>query len=681
MVPHRLVDVEAGRRRGVEAGQQLVHHDQELHPPRLLHETPLHLLLEALHLVHRRLFRLVEMRREHLSIDVVLAQLLGEPFAGLLALEVRCGRPVGSDDGAPVLQIGPVEHLEDAAGRVDAVGDEQRVAAPALQPVARLHVEQDVGDDLLQPVPCAQHLAHRAPALLELGLRDVAQPPGLRLEPPIDPVFGSEALIDVARLVAQIQHHAVAHRFVVLVGMDVGTEELDAALLVVLEQRRPGESDQHRIRQQLLHRLVQLPGLGAVALVHEDEHPAPGVEPLGQVAAEVLDEGVDVAFLRRAELVDQRADQPFVAGVERPHEIGAAAGAVNGFADALEDPLDLLVQLGAVGDDQHPAAGHVLADPLREPDHGQALAATLGVPDDAALAAPDARLCRPHPEVLVVAAGLLHARIEDHEVVHDLEQPLPGAELAQFPEQRIVPGGRVGVGLLPAQPVLLRRPGHAVAQPFGLVARHHELHGGEEGADELLLLAVEALADPFAHRHRGALELQHAEGDAVDVEHEVRPPGVLPGDGHLLGDGEVVGAGVRPVDDRDGDGVRAGGRPDLRPVAEQAVDLAVGVVEGPAAADRGGPVQLAQRLADEPVVVALSFEEAGEQRFFDVGVAGAARPVPEAVVAERVAEERGHAPLGAALPLADEAHFITSQRPAYVARTWQVTPAVRSLSR
>ena len=54
------------------------------------------------------------------------------------------------------------------------------------------------------------------------------------------------------------------------------------------------------------------------------------------------------------------------------------------------------------------------------------------------------RLRRPHPEVLVVAAGLPDARVEDHEVVHDLEQPLLGAELAQFPEQRIVPGGRMG---------------------------------------------------------------------------------------------------------------------------------------------------------------------------------------------------------------------------------------------
>ena len=56
--------------------------------------------------------------------------------------------------------------------------------------------------------------------------------------------------------------------------------------------------------------------------------------------------------------------------------------------DALENLLDLLVQLGAVGNDQHAAAGNALADPLRQPDHDQALAAALGVPENAALATP-----------------------------------------------------------------------------------------------------------------------------------------------------------------------------------------------------------------------------------------------------------------------------------------------------
>ena len=131
-----------------------------------------------------------------------------------------------------------LKHLEEAAGRVDAAGDEHGVAATALEAVARLHVEQDVGDDLLQPVPCTQDSPHRAPALLELGLRHVGQPSGLELEPLIDPGLRRDVLVDVARLVAQVQHHAVAHRFVILVGVDVRPEGFDAPPLVVLEQRR-----------------------------------------------------------------------------------------------------------------------------------------------------------------------------------------------------------------------------------------------------------------------------------------------------------------------------------------------------------------------------------------------------------------------------------------------------------
>ena len=121
------------------------------------------------------------------------------------------------------------------------------------------------------------------------------------------------------------------------------------------------------------------------------------------------------------------------------------------------------------------------------------------MPDDAALTACHVCLGCPNPEVLIVAAGLLDARVEDDEVVHDLEQPLLAAELAQFPEQRVLAGGQVGLGFLPAQPILLRRLDHAVAQPLGFVARHHELHGGEERLDELLFLAVEILADALGY--------------------------------------------------------------------------------------------------------------------------------------------------------------------------------------
>ena len=96
------------------------------------------------------------------------------------------------------------------------------------------------------------------------------------------------------------------------------------------------------------------------------------------------------------------------------------------------------------------------------------------MPDDAAFTPPHPHLGCPYAEVLIVTADLLGAPVEDDEVVHDLEEPLLAAELSQLPEQGIVVGGGVSFVVLPAQPVLLRRLDHAVAQPLGFVARHHE---------------------------------------------------------------------------------------------------------------------------------------------------------------------------------------------------------------
>ena len=66
VVPHLLVDVEIGGRGRIEAGEQLVHHDQQLHLPRLVDEFLLHLLLELLDLVDGLLRRLVEPVGQHL---------------------------------------------------------------------------------------------------------------------------------------------------------------------------------------------------------------------------------------------------------------------------------------------------------------------------------------------------------------------------------------------------------------------------------------------------------------------------------------------------------------------------------------------------------------------------------------------------------------------------------------
>ena len=192
--------------------------------------------------------------------------------------------------------------------------------------------------------------------------------------------------------------------------------------------------------------------------------------------------------------------------VQRAEQVGAAGGAVDRLVDAVEDALDLLVELGAVGDEQHAGVLLVLANPLGQPHHRQRLARALGVPDDAALALGDPLLRGLDAEVLVVAAGLLDAGVEDHEVVDrspaagPCEHSWVSARSSGFVDRR--------TASLPRQPVLLRRVDDRVAQALDIVAGHDELHRREERPDELRLLVADRLPDALRHRDLGALQLQ-----------------------------------------------------------------------------------------------------------------------------------------------------------------------------
>ena len=160
---------------------------------------------------------------------------------------------------------------------------------------------------------------------------------------------------------------------------------------------------------------------------------------------------------------------------------------------------------------------------------------------------------------------------------------------------------RLRFGLFPTQPLLLGSLDRAVTEALRLVSGQHELHRGEEVLDELLLLAVPVLPDALRYGDRGPLELQDGEGDTVHVEHDVRPLVPLPGDRDFLGDGEVVAAGVLPVDQPDRLVVLADFRPDLYSVPEEVVDLAVRFVERPGTGALGGPADFLERFPREPV--------------------------------------------------------------------------------
>ena len=100
---------------------------------------------------------------------------------------------------------------------------------------------------------------------------------------------------------------------------------------------------------------------------------------------------------------------------------------------------------------------------------------------------------------------------------------------------------------------------------------------------------------PSPMRDAAVLQLDHADGDAVDVEHEVGPPLVVARERHLLGDGEVVCLRVVPVDEPDGLGDLAGLDLHRHAVAEQAVDGLVVVVEAAVGVVRLGAEQVERR--------------------------------------------------------------------------------------
>ena len=76
-------------------------------------------------------------------------------------------------------------------------------------------------------------------------------------------------------------------------------------------------------------------------------------------------------------------------------------------------------------------------------------------------------------------------------------------------------------------------------------------------------------------------------------------------DGYFLCNGKVIVGGVLPVDQTDRNVLFAHARLHLHAIAQQAVDLAIGVVERFAATERCCFVQPEQRLVDDLVTVAL----------------------------------------------------------------------------
>src|ERR1019366_6235829 len=163
-----------------------------------------------------------------------------------------------------------------------------------------------------------------------------------------------------------------------------------------------------------------------------------------------------------------------------------------------------------------------LKNPLGQEDHHNALATALRVPNDATLALANMLLRGLDSEILVYARQLLYPAVEKHEVVHQLDQSILGAHLQQIFVQ--LEAAVVLLVLFPPQKVFLRRPHSAILQALGVVAGKNELHCAKEALIELRLLVGKALPDAVADADAAILQFQYSDGDAVHIQHQVRPP-------------------------------------------------------------------------------------------------------------------------------------------------------------
>ena len=121
--------------------------------------------------------------------------------------------------------------------------------------------------------------------------------------------------------------------------------------------------------------------------------------------------------------MNQRTDQPGRRVVERADQVGTALGPVDVFINTVKDRFDLLVEFRTVGDDQDASIFDVFANPLGQPDHRQAFAGPLCMPDNSALTSADELLRGPDSEVLIGSAQLLNSRVKHDVVVDDFQKP------------------------------------------------------------------------------------------------------------------------------------------------------------------------------------------------------------------------------------------------------------------
>ena len=442
-------------------------------------------------------------------------------------------------------------------------GDEPREVIDEVE-ADRLDAARRAGHGLLGGEPLPDGGALVLAAVGEDAVEDLVE--GL----PDDLQLGQPALVEDGH------RRLVAHRLLDGVGVDVGAERAQGAA-VLLVDGGAGEAEEAGVGQCLPHVGSEAPVLRAVGLV--DHHEDVGGLGQGRMDRPPTRRGSRAGDL--LELLDRRHHRPARRVLQDVPQVAHAAGPL-GVREAarLEHPGDLPVELGAVGDDDHRRllVRLVAAQLQGQPQHGQALARPLGVPDHAApRARPPRRPDAPHrlvhgdelPVARQLADGAAALHLEHHEVAHDVEEV---AGLEQPVEQDVLPRRGApepvaelrhgqGIRLLPFQEEPLGRPHRAVDSALAAGADEN-LRRLEQPRRALVLPARVGLLVAAELLHRlglpgvadgGALALDDREGQAVHEGDDVGDDVLLrPEHPVLAGDDPLVPLGVDEVEEPDG---------------------------------------------------------------------------------------------------------------------------------
>ena len=170
------------------------------------------------------------------------------------------------------------------------------------------------------------------------------------------------------------------------------------------------------------------------------------------------------------------------------------------------------------------------------------------------------------------------------------------------------------------------------------------MYGGEEGLVEDLFLIGNELTHAVGNFHGAALQLDHADGDAVQVKDQVRPALVTPAQGHFLGQCKVIVRPVIPFHEMYGLMWLPGSDLDLHAVTQELIRSQIRLIERDAGSVGRGK-ELLQGGGDMRLGVPARSQVRAEQLLVDAAVVLAFAPVAKVAIAEavdsRVVREEG----------------------------------------